>query len=105
MGAESGKSAGLRDAGELLEAAVRATIGALTTTDEDAAVIRLAISYAQTIDQCAEREWAIRWVAPLLLDCLEQLGATPAARTRLKTGKTTDAPVSQLAKLRAAKRA
>jgi hypothetical protein len=47
----------------------------------------------------------MRWIAPLLLDTLEQLGATPAARARIKTGKTDSAPVGQVAKLRAARRA
>jgi hypothetical protein len=109
MDARNGKStgpAGLRDAGELLEAAVRETIDALTTAAEDAAAIKLALGYARTIDGCPDEAWAYRWIGPLLLDALEQLGATPAARARLKGGKsTTDAPVSQLAKLRAARRA
>lgn len=95
---------GLRDAGELLEGAVRETIGALEVTDADTAAVRLAIAYARTIDGNPDPSWAYRWIGPLLLDTLEQLGATPAARARLKTGKTGDAPVGQLAKLRAARR-
>lgn len=108
-----------RDASELLLPAVREAIAALTLTEQDAGTVKLAEQYARTIDgaswHCADcddedcrREsntWAMRWIAPLLLDCLEQLGATPAARARLKGGKPGDAPVSQLAKLRAAHRA
>jgi hypothetical protein len=95
----------LRDAGGLLITAVNATIDALDLDEADAAAVRLARHYANTIDQNPDPGWAMRWIAPLLLDCLEQLGATPAARARLKTGKPGDVPVSQLAKLRAARRA
>lgn len=94
----------LRDTAEFLSVAVETTIGALDLADEDAATIQIARHYAATIDQNPDPR-TIRDVGPLLLDCLEQLGATPAARARLKTGKTGDAPVSQLAKLRAARRA
>ena len=95
----------LQPADDLLEPAVRMTIGALDLTEEDTAAIQLALQYAKTIDEHNDKAWAMRWVAPLLLDALEQLGATPAARARLKGGKAADAPVSQLAKLRAARRA
>lgn len=103
----------VRDADKLLWPAVEQTLGSLELKDEDAAVAALAQLYAQTIDDLPgtaprgfpDRIWAARWIAPLLLDCLEQLGATPAARARVKGGKHGDAPVSQLAKLRAARRA
>jgi hypothetical protein len=95
----------LQPADDLLEPAVRTAIAALDLAEEDAAAVQLAVQYAATIDQHDDRAWAMRWVAPLLLDALEQLGATPAARARLKGGKPADAPVSQLAKLRAARRA
>ena len=99
--------AALRDASELLWPAVEQAITALsdTLTDADSGAAQLARQYARTIDEHEDRAWAMRWVAPLLLDALEQLGATPAARARLKGGKTADAPVSQIAKLRAARRA
>ena len=94
----------LRDASELLWPAVSVTLTQLDLTDEDAAAKKLAQRYAQVIDQHEDQAWAMRWIAPLLLDALEQLGATPAARARVKGGKPADAPVSQLAKLRAARR-
>ena len=81
------------------------TLTQLDLTEEDAAAKKLAQRYAQVIDQHDDAAWAMRWIGPLLLDALEQLGATPAARVRLKGGKPADAPVSQLAKLRAARRA
>lgn len=101
----------LRDADDLLVPAVRETLGALDVQAEDAAAVRLALRYAKTIDDHLDADgqhdyaWAVRWIGPLLIDALEQLGATPAARARLKTGKTTEAPVGQLAKIRAARRA
>ena len=95
----------VRDASELLWPAVAETFSQLDLSSEDAAVKKLAQRYAQIIDQHDDPAWCARWVFPLLLDCLEQLGATPAARARLKGGKQADAPVSQLAKLRAARRA
>ena len=97
--------AALRDASELLWPAVKSTIDAMELDDEDGAAVQLALQYAATIDRNEDKAWAMRWIGPLLLDALEQLGATPAARARLKGGKTADAPVSQLAKLRAARRA
>lgn len=103
----------LRDASELLWPAVQETIASLDLKPEDSAARKLAQRYAQVIDQMPDKSprggvpdqaWALRWIGPLLLDALEQLGATPAARARVKGGKPADAPVSQLAKLRAARR-
>lgn len=42
-------------------------------------------------------------LGPKLLAVLESLGATPAARARLKGGKIPDAPENQLGKLRKAR--
>jgi hypothetical protein len=110
----------MRDASELLWPAVAETLSQLNLDSEHAGAAKLAKLYARVIDtsdrHCAgcqdadcERtsaaSWAARWIGPLLLDCLEQLGATPAARARLKGGKAADAPVSQLSKLRQARRA
>jgi hypothetical protein len=110
----------LRDAAALLAPAVDETIAALSDlTGADTAAVRLARQYARTIDSCARhcdacddpacgREtatWAMRWIAPLLLAALEQLGATPAARARIKGGKPDAPPQGQLAKLRATRRA
>lgn len=104
----------LRDTSELLWPAVAETLSQLDLGPEDAAAKKLAECYAKIIDQLpasAERgeqgrAWGLRWIGPLLLDALEQLGATPAARVRIKGGgKHGDAPASQLSKLRAARRA
>ena len=96
----------LRDASELLWPAVAETLSQLDVKgSEYAAARKLAQRYAQVIDGAEDEAWAMRWIGPLLLDALEQLGATPAARARLKGGKQGDAPVSQIAKLRAARRA
>lgn len=96
----------LTDAAALLRTSVEATISALELGDGDQAAVRLARGYADTIDHATDQAWAYRWIGPLLLDTLEQLGATPAARARLaKGGKPADAPQGQLAKLRSARRA
>ena len=108
----------LQDADRLLAPAVAEAIAALELTGQDAAAVKLAEQYARTIDgagrHCAgcddedcKREsntWAMRWLAPLLLDALTSLGATPVARAAMKKGdKPGGAPVSQLDKLRAAR--
>ncbi len=77
----------LRDADELLTPAVAETIAALSLGPEDAAAVKLAGRYAAAIDGAKDSAWAMRWIGPLLLDALESLGATPAARARLKEGK------------------
>ncbi len=41
-------------------------------------------------------------LGPKLLAALESLGATPAARARIKGGRSPDAPQSRLAQLRQA---
>lgn len=88
---------------------VDASIAALSLTSADAGAAQLAREYAALIDSAigddADRAWALRWIGPLLLDCLESLGATPAARARLKDGKQAPAPESPLDKLRAARAA
>lgn len=95
----------LRDADDLLAPAVRETLNALDAQAQDAAAVRLALRYARVIDDHHDTAWAMRWIGPLLLDALEQLGATPAARARLKTGRAAEAPAGQLARLRAARHA
>lgn len=95
----------LRDADTLLAPAVAETIAALDLAPEDTAAVRLTLQHAATIDACDNPEWAMRWLAPLLLDALEALGATPAARARLKGGKPKDAAPNRLHALRAARRA
>jgi hypothetical protein len=102
----------IRDAGGLLWPDVDATLRALDLKPEDDAVRKLAARYAQIIDQLPDKAprggqdqaWAARWLFPLLLDCLTELGATPAARARLtKGGKPADGKPNRLAQLRAAR--
>jgi len=102
----------LRDASTLVRSAVEEAIRALDTRPEDAGAVRLARFYADVIDQAGDAEdpgkaraWCARWIAPLLLDCLESLGATPAARSRIKKGEPArDATQGKLTALRAARR-
>jgi hypothetical protein len=94
----------LRDASELLWPALAETLTQLDLGSEHAAAVRAAKRYAQIIDGCADQEWAARWLMPLFLDALGELGATPAAVARLtKGGKPADATPGQLQKLRAAR--
>ena len=94
----------IRDASELLWPAVAETLTQLDLGPEHAAAKKLAQRYAQVIDQHRDEAWAMRWLAPLLLDALSELGATPAAVARLTKGvKPADGKPGGLAKLRAAK--
>jgi hypothetical protein len=95
----------LRDASELLWPAVAETLTQLDLGPEDAAAKKLAQRYAQVIDQATGEAWAMRWIGPLLLDALEALGATPAARARLmkKGDKPGDGKPNRLQQLRAAR--
>lgn len=101
------------DAAELITPAVAAAIDALELRPEDIAAARLARYYAVQIDQATVSgepkisAWAARNLGPLLLQALESLGATPAARAAI-TGKKAaqpDAKPSGLAALRAARSA
>lgn len=102
----------LRDASELLWPAVSETLATLELGSEHAAAVKLAKRYAQVIDSMPDKApgnapdqaWAMRWLGPLLLDCLSELGATPAAKARLtKGGKPGDGKPTRLAQLRAAR--
>jgi hypothetical protein len=96
--------AALRDASELLWPAVAETLSQLDLGSEHAAAKKLAQRYAQTIDECVDQRWAARWLFPLLLDTLGELGATPAAVARLKKGgKPADGKPNRLAQLRSAR--
>jgi hypothetical protein len=99
----------LRDADHTMAAAVARTLDALGLTDADDAAKHLAKLYADQIDQCTGSEdpklgaWAARWLAPLLLACLAELGATPAARSALaKRGGTPERGENKLTLLRQA---
>ncbi len=102
----------VRDAGAFLWPDVAETLSQLDLGPEHAAVAKLAQRYAQIIDQlpdtaprgAPDRVWAARWLMPLLLDCLSELGATPAAKARLAKGnKPADGKPNRLAQLRAAR--
>jgi hypothetical protein len=95
----------LRDASELLWPAVAETLTQLDLGSEHAAAKKLAQRYARIIDQATDEAWAMRWIGPLLLDCLTELGATPAAKARFtKGGQPPDARPNRLTQLRAASR-
>lgn len=91
--------AALRDASELLWPAVSETLSQLDLKPEHAAARKLAQRYAQIIDQMPDhaprgtpdQAWGLRWIGPLLLDVLTELGATPAAKAAI-TRNTKDAP-------------
>jgi len=119
---EAALAARLKDAARLLAPAVAQTIAGLDLTGKDAAAVKLAEQYADVIDRsdghcrgCEDPEcrrapasaWSMRWLGPLLLDCLAQLGATPAARAAMtKRGdRPGDAPKSRLQALRDARQA
>lgn len=103
----------LVDAGDLVGPAVEQAISGLELASRDNAAAQLARRYAACIDGSigntakagapGSEEWALRWIGPLLLDALESLGATPAARTRIKEVRTPGG-VSKLALLRDASR-
>src|SRR5258707_14816301 len=79
----------LRDAGELLGPAVAGAVAALTLAPADGAAVKLAQRYAAAIDDADNRAEALERLGPRLLAALESLGATPAARAKLKEGKAT----------------
>ena len=108
----------LRDADELLLPAVKASIAGLGDLgDADQATARLAERYADLIDKsgrhcsaCDDPEckresnsWSLRWIGPLLLDALGELGLSPAGRKRIGERKPAGpAAPSKIARLREA---
>lgn len=95
----------LRDADELITPAVAATLDALELQPQDEAAAKLARYYALEIDRATVSgepkisAWAARNIAPLLLQALESLGATPAARAAITKGAKGgggDKPKTQL---------
>jgi hypothetical protein len=99
----------LRSVEQLIEPAVRSSVEALGLGRVDDGLVKLALRYAKAIDDHPDNAWAMRWLAPHLLECLTALGATPAARAAVRdagtgvTGKAPAARVSGLAQLRAAR--
>jgi sarcosine oxidase gamma subunit len=81
---EDPDAAVLRDAAGLLGPAVEASLLALRLDGQDAAAAQLARQHARAIDQARDQARAVRWLGPLLLEVLGELGATPAARAKLK---------------------
>ena len=100
----------LREVSELLYPAVYATVMTLDIDRDgkDAAMAKLALRLARVIDQAAdgrEQASALWHLGAELRACLEQLGASPAARAAI-TGKKPAAPDAKpngLAALRAAR--
>ncbi len=88
-----------RDADELLAPAVEETIEALQLGESDAAAAQLVRRYAAVIDEARDPAWAMRWLAPLLMDALAALQATPATRPAAKP----PAAPNRLDQLRAAR--
>jgi hypothetical protein len=79
-------AARLRDARELLAPAIAETLAALDLGPEHAAAAKVAELYAETIDSARDQAWAMRWLGPLLLDTLGELGATPLAKAKQTKG-------------------
>lgn len=92
----------LRPVDDLIRPAVNATIAALTLGDQDKAAVRLAERYADAIDNTEDRAEVMEKLGPKLLAVLESLGATPAARARLRGGGGPHGE-SRLSALRAAR--
>jgi hypothetical protein len=84
-----------------LAPSVEVSIAALELGDRDLAAAALARRYAEVMDNAKDPVWATRWIGPLLLRSLEELGATPKSRP---AAKKTPGPArdNQVAKLRAA---
>jgi hypothetical protein len=93
----------LQDTDRTLAAAVALTLDALKLAPEDAAAKRLAQKYAAAIDAAEQSQDALDKLGPKLLATLESLGATPAARARLKEGSAQGGKPNRLAQLRAAR--
>lgn len=95
-------------ADQLVLPAVQTALAQLRLTDQDAAAARLAERYAWALDNARDPAWALRWIGPELLKCLESLGATPAARAAVSRGEAPPPPPAAtapgLARLRAAHR-
>ncbi len=87
----------------LLSTTASQVLEALDLLPQDALAARLAIQYVRLISMHQDDPVIVGRLGPKLLDALDALGATPAARARLKGGPGTDAP-TQLQALRSARR-
>jgi len=90
-----------RDPSEFLLPAVVETISALDLEPEDAGMVKVAKHLAIVIYQAsaAKVAYSARWLVPELVKVLAELGASPAARSRIKGGKPPvelDNPVRRL---------
>ncbi len=95
----------LRSADMLLAPAVERTLAKLELGAVDDAVATLAQRYAAAIDQAEDGDEVLADLGPKLLAALQQLIATPAARSKVKRGGEGDrAGPSQLQALRQARR-
>lgn len=79
---------------------VESAIAALDLGDRDLAAAALALRYAKVMDNAQDPVWATRWIGPLLLRSLEELGATPKSRPPAK--KSPPARENMVAQLRTA---
>jgi hypothetical protein len=73
-----------RDPGELLLPAVRESVADLGLDESAAGAVRIAEAQARIIDRARDQAWALRWHGPLLMQALNDLGATPLARARMR---------------------
>ena len=73
----------IRDADELLLPQVKQALASIDLEECDAAAVFLAHSYARQIDADPEM---LDHLGPKLAAILEQLGATPMARSKMKKG-------------------
>ncbi len=91
----------MRDPSEYLLPGVVGAINALDLKPEDEAMAKIARHLARVVDQAsaAKEAYAARWIVPELVKVLAELGASPAARSRIKGGKPPvelDNPVRRL---------
>lgn len=111
----------IKDASGTLAFHVAATLDALpqdAKDEKDAALRAMARKYADVIDnssghcrECTNPEcrkpatnaWTMRWIAPLLQQCLEALGATPVSRAALNKNKPAPKGQSKLQAMRDAR--
>ena len=81
---------------------VEASIAALELGERDTAAAQLARRYAEVMDNAKDPVWATRWIGPLLLRSLEELGATPKSRPSAKKAPGRENRVAALRSARAA---